>query len=562
MSFVAQRALPLLLLPSLLLGAQTQKSAPSDGTPTFRADTRIVLLDVVVTDPAGHPIHGLKPENFSIYEDGRPQSVSSFDEQGPDIAVRTQPVPVNLLANEYTNYTVHNDPGALTVVLVDSVDSSREDLTNAKEQLLKFLKKLPAGKQVAIYALGERLRMLQSFTADSNALLAAAQKLSTVPLALYGNNRELSARIGELKESGIANNPKAFRAALGTLGQEYDSKIEMRTQDALEGLTQVARALAGMPGRKNLIWLSGGFPFDTSDTERFQRVAGLLATTRIAVYPVDVRRIVLMSADAQTRDTELYAPVQTQSYETIAALNEEDRALGDTLEDFARLTGGRAYLNKNDLAHSIADAVDNGSSYYSIAYRPTNKNWNGKYRRVAIKINRPGARVLCRAGYYAVTDPLNAKEDPDRSAALAMQRESPISTQLIMKARVVPPDSAGGTVSIDILIDAHALKFNQLNDQHRAADVEFLAVASNDAGKQCGSFVDTFRQPLTAADLQSLLRTGLQLHRDMTLPAGSYHLRLGVMDRLASRIGTLDVPLTIVASQKDAAHQSESGTKE
>jgi len=114
----------------------------------------------------------------------------------------------------------------------------------------------------------------------------------------------------------------------------------------------------------------------------------------------------------------------------------------------------------------------------------------------------------------------------------------------------VPPQAADAPVAIDMLVDPHGVLFNNSEDGHRAADLQFIAVATDSHGKPAGSFSEFFRQPVTKEQFDSLLKTGVQLHREMQLPAGSYQLRLGVMDRLTNRIGTLDVPLTIAGTPK------------
>ena len=84
--------------------------------------------------------------------------------------------------------------------------------------------------------------------------------------------------------------------------------------------------------------------------------------------------------------------------------------------------------------------METGSSYYTLAYRPSNNNWNGNFRKITVKAARPKVKALYRNGYYAVLDPFSTREDPNSVAGFAMQREVPLSTQLIMKARVVPPE--------------------------------------------------------------------------------------------------------------------------
>ena len=533
---------------SLLLCAQSPKDEQSQPSQVLRADTRLVVVDVVITDNAGHVVHGLKMQDFAVLEDGKPQNIVGFDEKKPEASPKSTPPALNLLKNEYTNYAVRSDAGALTVLLLDTLNSSRQDLVQARNDMISFLKKLPRGKRVALYTLGSQLRMVQGFTDDTDTLIAAAEQLSTNPHSVYTNNREMSATIGEVRESGLLKAPRAFSTMVRFLSDDYQGKLEMRSHDTLDALTQLARALAVVPGRKNLIWISGGFPFDSlTNSDRLQRVSALLAATRIAVYPVDVRGVLSMQPDGQTRDSEI---ARNQAYEVSAGLDEENRALVETMQNVARITGGRAYVNRNDLDHAITDAMETGSSYYTLAYRPSNNNWNGNFRKITVKADRPKVKALYRNGYYAVLDPLSTREDPNIVVGFAMQREVPPSTQLIMKARVVPPDEPGKPVAIDMLLDARDLIYNPTPEKQQRPEVQFIAVAWDSSdGKKCGSFSETFSPTLSPEQLQKLFGNGMQFHQPMTLPPGSYQLRLGVMDRLAGRVGTIDVPLVIEAKR-------------
>ena len=214
------------------------------------------------------------------------------------------------------------------------------------------------------------------------------------------------------------------------------------------------------------------------------------------------------------------------------------------MQSIASLTGGRAHINNNDLEGVIAESMQSGSSYYTLAYRPTAIEWNGKFRKITLKTSRRDVKLLYRSGYYATPDVSSPSDDPGRIVAMAMQPSAPVSTQLIMKARIIPAKSPGEATGIDILIDINDLTLTEEKDQ-KEPDVQFVAVAWDANGKQSASFSEEFRSPLTPTQLESLLHTGLQVHQDMLLKAGAYQLRLAVLDRLSGRIGTLDVPLTI-----------------
>jgi VWFA-related protein len=543
--------LSIVLLGAAMLYSQGP-SAAKDSSPqsaaTFQSNSRLVVVDVVVTNGGGDPIHDLKEQDFTVLEDGKPQKIVSFEEERPDAKAKAVPAAVSLAKNVYTNYATRSEPGALTVLLFDGLNTDRQQQIYAKNEMLQFLKKLPAGKKVALFTLGSQLRMVQGFTEDSDQLIAVAQQISTKPNPAYTNRRELSGTVAELKESGLGRNPRAFRSMVQFLSDNYEGKLESRSQDTLDALTQLARSLAVLPGRKNLIWISGGVPFDTaSNAPRLQKAASLLAASRIAVYPVDARGVASLAADASTLSTEIYAPLQTESYETLSGQSDENISIVQTLKGMAELTGGRAYVNRNDLDAAITDGMRTGANYYSLAYRPANQNWNGKFRKLTVKAAPPKLKLLYRSGYYALLDPINPKTDPDRIVALAMQPDAPISTQLIIKAQVVPPQEAGQPTAIDLMVDPHDLVFNEGTDKQKAPVVEFVAVAYDGSGKQSDSFSLGFHPALAPAQMETLLRTGLLLHRELLLKPGSYQLRLGVMDRLSGRVGTLDVPLTIEA---------------
>lgn len=519
----------------------------AEPSPTFKSSSRLVLVDVVATDSNGQPVHDLKAQDFTILEDGKPQQILSMEEQRPDASPTPSPA-LNLPQNVYTNYVNRSEAGALTVLLFDTLNTDRQNLMFAKDEMIRFLKKLPAGKRVALFTLSERLQMVQGFTDNSDTLIALAQRISTKPHAAYSNTREFSATVGEMREAGFANSPKAFHNMVEFFAEDYVGKLESRAQDTLDALNLLARSLAVVPGRKNLIWISGGFPFDiTTNSPQLQKTAALLAATRVAVYPVDVRGVLTTGMDGSTRSSETVGSVQTQSYETIAGVDYENARIVETLLNTAKLTGGKAYINKNDLQSAINDGMLTGSSYYSLAYRPENADWNGKFRKIAVKGSQPNLKLLYRSGYFGILDPLSTKEDPSRIVAIAMQPTVPTSTQLIMKVRVVPPEEAGKATGIDMLIDAHDLAFNEGQDKQKTPEVQFVAIAWDGSGKQVASFSEGYKSPLSPPQLQALLRTGLQFHQDMMLKPGSYQLRLGVMDRLSGRIGTLDVPLTIDA---------------
>ena len=524
----------LALVASLLLAATAFAQAPasSDAASTIKTTTRVVLLDVVVTDKSGKPVHGLKAHDFTVLEDGKAQQVRGFDERGPTLPLAIPRVVINLPPNTYTNYLSTQEPGAVSILLFDTLNTARPDLTRARQQLIQYLSKLTRNDRIALFSLDSDLHLIHGFTDDPQALIETAQTLSTKPNSMYSNARNVSESAAMAREVGVGNNPRMYASLVRFLWNEQTGKEESRTFVTMQALNQLARSMAVFPGRKNLIWVSGGIPFDPSSTDpQMRRTATLLAATQIAVYPIDVRGVPYLGADALTHDSEF-------------GQDRELLSVHQTMSTLANMTGGRAVFGRNDLDGAIRDAVDAGANFYTVAYRPNNTDWNGKFRKITVKTSAPDMKIQCRPGYYAVPDPLGSP-DINQTFSLMMQPSSPPSTTLIIKARVVPPDTQNGATRIDYLVDVHDLSFNQSADHSQTPDVTFVAAAWDMAGSPKGNVAASFHLPLNAAQFDVLARTGLQIHQDMDLKPGTYQLRLGVLDRLSGKMGTLDVPLLI-----------------
>ena len=511
---------------------------------TITTTSRNVVLDVIVTDKDGTPTHGLKAQDFSILENGTLQQVKGFEEHRPDAQSAKTPVPVNLPADTYTNYVSSDEPGAVNIILFDLLNTDRLSLTSARQQLLSYLKVLPENTRVALFTLDGQLHLIHGFTDDTHALIEAAQQLSSSPHPMMRKARDVTEELVQARMVHLDKSPAMYQALSSFLWSEYESKVETRTLTTMEALNQLARSMAVVPGRKNLIWISGGLPFDPISTDpQMRKTAALLAATEIAVYPIDVRGIAYLGADGASLSPDVFGP-RGGDYDSRSGQLEELSRVRETMMNMAHLTGGRAYFNNNDVPGQIQDAVQSNSSYYTLAYRPENQNWNGAFRKVTVKPLPPGLKVQCRPGYYAVADPF-VTPDVDRVFSLAMQPDVPPSTALIIQARVLAPDVPDKAVQVDFLIDVHDLAFLQSADHREQPDIMFVSAAWDSEGKAQGSAVGNYRHILHPAELQVLMKTGLRLQQQLPLKPGSYQLKVGIVDRLSGKIGTIDVPLAI-----------------
>ena len=531
--------------------AQANPSDSSQPTATIRSNPRLVLLNVVVTNSKGEPVHGLNQHDFSVFEDGKAQSIRSFEEHSrlPSEPIKPTP-PLDLGPNVYTNFVSVPKDNVTNILLLDVLNMSGGELVHAKAELLKTLQKLPAGQQFALFLMGTQLYMIQSLTSDKAAMYAAASQIAGKAHPAYVDARTFSTQIGELRETPLVNNPAAFQALVTSLGTEQDIKFEARSQYTFDGLSQLARAMAVIPGRKNLIWITSGFPFDPTryDGSNLTRLSAQLAASQIAVYPIDARGVNVAQPDGSTRDSEIFSGFSDQMGTFLAGLSEEVRSTYQTMFTIAAETGGRAYINQNDFLTAISRITEGGSNYYVLAYRPTNANWDGKFRKIQVKTPRRDFKLLYRTGYFAVEDPLRLtrKEDRDHALMVAMQPSQPPATTLIVKTRVIPPDAPDKPVQLDYLVDVADLFTIEDPSAKGKKTIEVIFVANAvDPRGRGDSHSWTVKASLSDSDLKAMLKTGLQIHQDVVFKPGSYQLRLGVLDRNSGKVGTLDVPVTI-----------------
>ncbi|HEY3128671.1 MAG TPA: VWA domain-containing protein [Acidobacteriota bacterium] len=457
---------------------------------TLRSVSQIVVLDVVMTDSKGHVVKGLQQADFIVAEDGKPQRVSYFSERtgaqsSPSTSPASPPAVETLPANIFSNQSQPVEPGSTTVVLLDLLNTPLTDQSHAQEELVNFIKGKPKDSQFALFTLANRLQMIQGFTQDGNVLLAAAngKKASLRHRPLMDSDTVLRPSL----EAGMATAkflPKLDFFVQSLQLQESEVRVmdaDQRVSVTLDAFAHLARYLSGIPGRKNLVWLSGSFPLSiypgsSGQTpflhgsiygESLKKAANLLAEAHVAVYPVAVKGLAtdpLFSAASN----DLLAPLSMQGStpatqgtggggprgrvanmavpiammqnqaEQFASAQAGDRA---TMNQLAAQTGGQAFYNTNSIAKAINTAAEEGSNYYALSYTPLNKKTDGAFRKVKVSLAGKKYRLAYRSGYYAVDPRALAKPSKDLTSSLAraaMQQGSPQSRQVVFGARVVP----------------------------------------------------------------------------------------------------------------------------
>lgn len=545
----------------------------SNATPTFRSTTRLVQVDVVVTDKAGNPITGLKQEDFTVLQDGKPQPVRAFEAHllTPGAAIRKdQPriVPV-LPPNTYTNFPMPTHDEAWTIVLYDSLNTAVSDQQNGRLALINVLKSLPAGRPVALFVLGQRLEMREGFTTEISELIKSAEKLEQRNAGLLTTTTEREKDVADINYlstagAGSGGSPAGDGRMLQTYTDSEDLRIRSRALFSIDAMSAMARAVSGYPGRKNLIWLSGSFPFQIEPEQglvggdpwrnsvdfvsRIKMASSLLASSRVAVYPIDVRGLQNTGIDITLSTAQLSNYVGPGSGTYGNTLNQHSGQLFNEkvpMTEIAFQTGGRAFVGTNNLAGAMERAMADGSTYYTIAFTPPEQKEKGEpYHKIELKLDRPNVTLSYRRGYYSTPQKTTQAEG---TAALqgALQPGMPPATMLYVMASVEPPKAKQKTVKINYIISPNNVTFSDLPENKKHVVVDCMALAFDKDGKEVAHASDTLDGAIPMAAYQAVMKQGLPANQELELKSGTYNLRLGVMDRATQQIGTVDVPLEI-----------------
>jgi VWFA-related protein len=340
-------------------------------TAQIRVTTRLVEVNVIVRDKNG-PVRGLAKADFEIFDRGKARPIAFFSENSADAARPAEPLPPNVFTNRPERRGV--DPASATVILFDAVNTPVKDQLRSRKQFLKFLEQLRPQDRVAVYSLGTSLRVLSDFTNDPKRLMATVASYrgrldgspDTPPLDRIATGDEKSDAIWNnfLQESEIA---------------AQDRRVEL----TLEAVEAIARHIGDVPGRKNLIWVSAAFPFESygyfpkTYSQEITRMARALSGANIAMHPVDARGLIGLTAFSADGTRPAAAG-------TLGSQTPTGQPVMDML---AQATGGRVFKN-NDIAGAIRTVLDESESTYTLAFYPQNGDLDSTFHKLRVKAQR------------------------------------------------------------------------------------------------------------------------------------------------------------------------------
>jgi len=510
-----------------------------------------VLTNVVARDAkTGELVKGLKASDFTVLEGGKKQEISTFDFQSVDMAAPLNEATVTGLAAGASG------PGSKAVVVAkpeelrnhrlivmffDLTSMQPEDLDRAVEAAKDFLnKKLQAADLVALVSLGDTLKVDQDFTANKNALVNE--------VGIYNGTE------GQGFAQGATANSNQTEDTTGYTPDESEYN-DLNTDRELFALRAVSKSLEKISEKKSLLYFSGGISRDGIENQASLRAAiNAAVRANLAIYSVDTRGLQTISAlgDASTGSLR-----GTGGYSGAALTNnmQGNFASQEVMGTLSSDTGGKAFFDSNDFAPAFAQVQRDTSAYYAIGFRSTNPARDGKYRKLTIKINRPGIKLEYRPGYYAPADfKHSGKEDRERDLEEQLTSDLPATDMAVyLDAMYFRMDENRFYVPVSLIVPGSQIPFVKGGDKDKAT-LDIIGEVVDEVKRPIGHARETVKLNLDGS-LQARQKN-IQYTTSFNLPPGKYHLKFVVRENQTGRMGSFEADIVLPEMKKSPLKMS------
>lgn len=520
---------------------------------TFKSNTNLVIVNISVVDKAGKLIDNLKKEDFVLYEDNKPQTISVFEiERLANAPLAPEPAPA-LKTRELEKKPAPSGPRQdailgehakeykdrrLIALFFDFSSMQPAEQIRAQEAALKFLdKQMTASDMVAVLTYSNRLRVVEDFTNDRESLITTIRGF----------------RIGESSELATegATGPDDTDDSGSFTVDDTEFNI-FNTDRKLSALEDAAKKLGRFPEKKALVYISSGVPkTGVENQSQLQSTINAAVRANVAFYPIDARGLI---ATPPGGDASTPSPKGTGVFtgKTQTGARDKINNQQETLYSLAADTGGKALLDNNDLSVGMVQVQKDINAYYILGYYSTNEATDGKYRKVRVKLANPElqAKLDYRPGYYASkTFKKFNSSDKERQLEEALVLGDPV-TDLPLAVEIdyfrIGRDKY--FIPISVKIPGSSIDLSKKDK----TDFDFIGQIRDSAGKLVGGVRDGIQIKLDEAKAAQLSHKQLQYDTGLTLPPGDYKLKFLARENQSGRLGTFESKFTIPDLSKQA----------
>jgi VWFA-related protein len=542
-------AFALALVTAVGLSAQqapSQQPGQPAQPPRFRVQVNYVEIDAVVTDAQGNFVRDLTPNDFEVLEDGKPQEISAFTVV--DLPIEHAEAPLlapNVMPDVQTNQRGFN--GRIYLMILDDLHTAPLRSNRVKMAAKQFVERyVGANDLVAVVSTGGRTDASQEFTNNKARLLRAIDR--------FMGQKPRSATLEKLD---TYNMRRGTPTANDPLRDPYEFERAAKARNMLDTLTHASDYLVNVHGRRKAIVMIGegidydiNNPFDNQDATVIQddlrRAIAAATRANVTIYSVDPRG--LTSSGDEAIELSGYADDPSLKLDT-RGLQEELRLSQDSLRILSGETGGFALLNTNDFRDGFDRIQRDNSVYYLIGYYSSNERRDGKFRKLTVRVKRPGLQVRARRGYVAAKGKDNKPGDtksglsPDLEAAISSPVPQP-GLPLTVTAAAFKGTAPDASVLVAIEVGAKDLPFKEQSGKFHNA-LELTTVAIDQKGNAHGPAPTTVQLNLSEATHAAVQARGFRLLQRLPLSPGQYTLRVGMREADSGSIGTLSYDLDV-----------------
>ena len=520
------RGLALLLAALVGAGRLTcQPARQSPPGPVLRTSTYVVEVSVVGTQGDNPVAGGLDPSTFRLWDNDVPQAIASFEKISSAGGERAAAPAPSFFSNRRAQQQ-HDQ--VLTIVLIDALNTQWSDQIFARDAVKKVLTQRAPEERVAILVLGNTLRVVHDFSSNRASLLRT--------LNFYWSELAYGQDIDPSETEPLPPNDKRD-PGLNSAGLSPRLAVlagSNKILDSLYALEAVANYVMDSPGRKDLIWVTGGFPLSvglpsgvqtpssgarSADVrnfgQQFAQTVQALNSADVSVYPIDARGLMVGGG----------------AFGNIA-----------TMKEFASRTGGVAYYNRNDLDRGIRRALDETREVYFLSYTPRPFTEDGSFHRIRLETAQRGVRLRYRRGYFAPG--LRSGEKVKLADRLREAVYSPVAVSEIgLDARLEPDAGASSDLKFALRIDGADLDLVPIEGQW-SGKVTLIVLQTDLAGAPlAGGLRQTAELALSQDSAQRMLQGGWIRRISVPRQPHAAWLRVGLLDEGSGRVGSIKIPL-------------------
>jgi VWFA-related protein len=531
---------------------------------TFRVEVNYVEVDAAVFDRQGRFVNDLQRSDFQVFEDGQPQDITAFtlvnipvEPPANQPLFARNPIPADVATNE------RPFEGRLYVIVLDDLHTAPYRTARVKAAARQFIERhMGANDMAAVIHTSGQTNAAQDFTSQKPLLVESVDR--------FVGRKIRSSTLERLDEYQRQRGLPRGSSESSRIQDPRDMERGYDARNALETLRNISDWVGNIRGRrKAIVWLSEGIDYNIYDfnnreassiQDRMREVIATATRSNVSIYAVDPRGLSAMGDDSIEASGGF--PEDPQLGLSMQSFQDEVRLAQMNLRSLAEDTGGYAAVNANDFTSAWQRVVADNSSYYVLGYYPSNDRRDGRFRRIEVRVNRPGLEVRSRKGYTAARGkpaaPSRTPAEDKTSPELRQALDSPLPlTGVTLRAFAAPFRGTAPNASVAVGIEADGRDINFADvDGKFVNDFELSVIALDASGKVRGGDRNLLNMGLKADTRQRVVENGLRMQTRIEVPPGRYQLRAAARESGAGRIGSLTLDLVVPDFSKETLAMS------